>query len=318
MAPCHIAAMDSPAPGIEVFDRELLRRRRDRRAADFSDFTFLKEEVSRQLAERLDDIQRIFPIAVDLGCHTGSLGHLLNRRDDIETLVSSDLSASMVQAAPGHRVVGDEEMLPFADESVNLVASALALHWVNDLPGALIQINRALKPDGLFLGALLGGSTLQELRQAMMQAEMAVDGGVSPRVSPFVDIRDAGSLLQRAGFALPVTDSDTLTVDYGDAISLMRDLQGMSESNLVNERRRQPMTKRLLSATAEAYHDLYARPDGRVPATFEVITLTGWAPHESQQKPLAPGSAKMRLAEALKTEEKSAGEKAVPTTPDST
>ncbi|MFN3232320.1 MAG: methyltransferase domain-containing protein [Alphaproteobacteria bacterium] len=304
--------MDSPEPGIEVFDRTLLRQRRDRSARSFADFAFLKDEVSAQLVDRLADIQRYFPVALDLGSHTGSLGRVITQRPDIEALISCDLSTLMVSAADGQRVAADEEALPFADESLNLVVSALSLHWVNDLPGALVQINRALRPDGLFLGALFGGSTLSELRRALMEAEMAVDGGVSPRISPFVDIRDAGGLLQRAGFALPVADSDILTVDYADAFSLMRDLRGMGETNLVKERRRKPMSRRLLTTAVEAYHDLFAREDGRIPATFEIITLTGWAPHESQQKPLAPGSAKMRLADALKTEEKSAGEKAAP------
>jgi len=304
--------MQSPAPGIEVFDRRLVRRRRDRRAVGFGEFAFLKEDVADRLLDRLEDINRSFPVALDLGCHTGTLGRTLQQRPDIHLLVSADLSARMVEQAPGQQVVADEEMLPFADDSLDLVVSALSLHWVNDLPGALIQINRALRPDGLFLGAMLGGNTLTELRQAMMEAEMAVAGGVSPRVSPFADVRDAGSLLQRAGFALPVTDSDRLTVDYGDALALMRDLRGMGESNAVVERRRIPMSKRLLMATIEAYHDLFARPDGRIPATFEIITLTGWAPHESQQKPLRPGSAKMRLAEALGSVEQNAGEKAAP------
>jgi SAM-dependent methyltransferase len=297
---------------MEIFDRRLIRQRRDQKAAGYGGFEFLKAEVSERIADRLLDINRQFPTALDLGCHTGALGRLLAARPDVETLVSADLSPRMAAQAPGLRVAADEELLPFADEAFNLVTSALSLHWVNDLPGALVQINRALKPDGLFLAAMLGGDTLTELRQAMMQAELAVEPGVAPRVSPFADIRDAGGLLQRAGFALPVADVERITVDYADAFSLMRDLQGMAEANAVIERHKAPLKRRTLLAAMEAYHDLHARRDGRIPATFDVLFLTGWAPHESQQKPLAPGSATMRLARVLGTEEQSTGEKASP------
>ena len=297
---------------FEIFDRRLVRQRRDQRAAAFGGFDFLKAEVAVRMADRLLDISRQFPAALDLGCHTGALGGLLAARPDVQLLVSTDLSARMAAQAPGLRVAADEELLPFAEESFNLAVSALSLHWVNDLPGALIQVNRALKPDGLFLGAMLGGDTLTELRHAMMQAELAVEPGVAPRVSPFADIRDAGGLLQRAGFALPVADVERITVDYADAFKLMRDLQGMAETNAVLARHKAPLKRRTLVAAMEAYHDLYGRPDGRIPATFDIVYLTGWAPHESQQKPLAPGSAKMRLAQALGTTEQSTGEKALP------
>ena len=297
---------------FEIFDRRLVRQRRDQRAATFGGFDFLKAEVAVRMADRLLDISRQFPAALDLGCHTGALGSLLAARPDVQLLVSTDLSARMAAQAPGLRVATDEELLPFAEESFNLAVSALSLHWVNDLPGALIQVNRALKPDGLFLGAMLGGDTLTELRDAMMQAELAVEPGVAPRVSPFADIRDAGGLLQRAGFALPVADVERITVDYADAFKLMRDLQGMAETNAVLARHKAPLKRRTLVAAMEAYHDLYGRPDGRIPATFDIVYLTGWAPHESQQKPLAPGSAKIRLAQALGTTEQSTGEKALP------
>jgi SAM-dependent methyltransferase len=297
---------------VEIFDRRLVRQRREQRASDYGGFEFLKLEIAGRLADRLLDINRRFPVALDLGCHTGALGRLLIARPDVETLVSADLSTRMVARAPGSRVAADEEMLPFADGSFDLVASALSLHWVNDLPGALVQVNRALRPDGLFLAAMLGGDTLTELRQAMMQAELALEPGVAPRVSPFADVRDAGGLLQRAGFALPVADMERVTVDYADAFSLMRDLQGMAEANAVIERHKAPLKRRTLFAAMEAYHDLYARPDGRIPATFDIVYLTGWAPHESQQKPLAPGSARMRLAQALGTEELLTGETTSP------
>lgn len=296
----------------DIFDRRLIRERRDRKAAGFGAYGFLKAEVAERLADRLLDIRRRFTTVLDLGCHDGAMGRLLAAREDVELLVSADLSPRMAARAPGCRVAADEEFLPFAEGAFNLAVSALSLHWVNDLPGALIQVNRALKPDGLFLGAMLGGDTLTELRHAMMQAELAVEPGVAPRVSPFADIRDAGGLLQRAGFALPVADKERITVDYADAFKLMQDLKGMAESNAVLARHKAPLKRRTLLAAMEAYHDLYGRADGRIPATFDILFLTGWSPHESQQKPLAPGSATMRLAQALGAEEKSAGEKTSP------
>ena len=207
-------------------------------------------------------------------------------------------------------LAADEEALPFGRETLDLVLSNLSLHWVNDLPGALIQIRNALKPDGLFLAAMLGGDTLTELRQALMEAEIAETGGASPRVSPFADLSDAASLLQRAGFALPVADSDTITVTYPDAFALMRDLRRMGEAGAVRERPKHASPRRLMFAAAERYAELFADADGRIPATFQILYLTGWAPAASQQKPLRPGSAETRLADALDTKEESTGEKA--------
>jgi SAM-dependent methyltransferase len=184
------------------------------------------------------------------------------------------------------------------------------LHWVNDLPGALIQIGRILKPDGLFLGAMLGGGTLWQLRQALGAAESEIEGGLSPRVSPFADLRDAAGLLQRAGFALPVADSETIDVEYADALSLMRELGAMGEGNLVAERRRGLARRATMARAAEIYAERFAQPSGRIAATFEILFLHGWAPHESQPKPLKPGSAARRLADALGGVEQSAGEKA--------
>lgn len=286
-------------PDNQIFDRQTLRLRRDRAARGFAGFDFLKQEVAERLEDRLLGVNRQFPIAVDLGGHTGTLANILGRQSGVETVLRTDLSPAMAEQGQGLCIVADEEVLPLGHQSVNLVCSALSLHWVNDLPGALVQINHALKPDGLFLAAMLGGDTLTELRQAFLEAEMAVLGGASPRVSPFVDVRDAGNLLQRAGFALPVADTEHITVDYSDALSLMRDLRGMGESNVVRDRYKAPMSRRLLMAVAEAYHDLFARPDGRIEATFEIVYLTGWAPHESQQQPLKPGSATMKLEDAL-------------------
>ena len=181
--------------------------------------------------------------------------------------------------------------------------SLLALQIVNDLPGALVQIRRILRPDGLFLGALLGGATLTELRQAFTAAEIEMEGGASPRVSPSIDLRDAGALLQRAGFALPVTDSEVLTVRYADPFAVMADLRGMAGTNVLTERRRVPTRRGTLVRMAEIYRDTFADPDGRIRATFEIIWMSGWSPDETQQKPLSPGSARTRLADALGTRE---------------
>src|SRR5439155_25332720 len=211
---------------------------------------------------------------------------------------------------PGLAVAADEEILPFRDASLDLVVSALALQYVNDLPGTLIQVRRALRPDGLLLAALAGGDTLGELRQAFAAAEAEIEGGVSPRVAPFADLRELGALLQRAGFALPVTDVDRLTVRYASPFALMQDLRRMGATNALVERRRRPLRRATLARMAEIYRERFSDPDGRIRATFEIVWLSGWVPHESQQQPLRPGSAQRRLADALGTEEISAGEKA--------
>jgi SAM-dependent methyltransferase len=297
---------------MTVFDRRQLRRHRDRAAAALPAHDFLLREASVRLTERLDDIRRRFPDALDLGCHRGQVAGALGARGGIERLVQCDLSPAMVLGVEGLRVAADEEFLPFAEASFDLVLSCLSLHWANDLPGALLQARRALKPDGLFLGAILGGETLKELRQVLLDAELAEEGGVSPRVSPFADVRDAGGLLQRAGFALPVIDSDTITVTYSDALALMRDLRGMGETNVLHERRRGFTRRRTLFAAAARYRDRFADDEGRVSATFQIIYLTGWAPHETQPKALRPGSADARLAEALGTVEHRTGVKTGP------
>ena len=200
-------------------------------------------------------------------------------------------------------------MLPFADATLDLVVSGLSLQFVNDLPGALLQIRRALKPDGLFLAAMLGGTTFTELRQAFLAAEAEIEGGASPHVAPFTDLRDAGALLQRAGFALPVADGDTVRVTYATPFDLMRELRAMGATNALTARRRTPLRRATLMRMAQIYNERFGLPNGRVPATFEILTLTAWTPHESQPKPLRPGSAQMRLAEALGTRELPAGDK---------
>lgn len=261
---------------------------------------------------RLQSILRDFPYALDLGCHHGLLNEQLCRDQRIGTVFSADLCAAFARACPGPAVVCDEELLPFATSSLDLVTSALTLHHVNDLPGTLVQIRRALKPDGLFLAAMFGGQTLHELRTALAQAEDEIDGGISPRVAPFADVRDLGALLQRAGYALPVTDADVVDVTYPSMFELMRDIRAMGASNVLVERRRQPLKRALLLRAAEIYSEKFSTPDGQTHATFEIIHMAGWAPHPSQPKPLRPGSAKTRLADALDTDEISAGEKANP------
>lgn len=262
------------------FDRVLLRARRNRASAGFAAHDFLLREAAARLAERLCDIKQSFPLALDLGCHRGEFAQELRAQagHGVGRLIHSDLSAAMLAHAPSPRLVADEETLPFAPQSLDLVVSLLNLHWVNDLPGALVQIRRCLKPGGLFLGALLGGHTLHELRQALSEAEIEVEGGLSARVSPLIDVRDAGALLQRAGFAMPVADVDTIGVSYPDPLALMRELRGMGESNALRLRRRNFLRRQTLARACLAYHEKFAAPDGRVRASFQLITLTGWAP----------------------------------------
>lgn len=310
--------MTSDAPeGMRVFDRRAVLRHRARAARGNGTHDFLVREVAERLADRLADVKRDFPLVLDLACRGGALSRAFDsagvrKARGIQTIIHADGGFDLAARAPAPRVVADEEFLPFAEGSLDLVLSNLSLHWVNDLPGALVQIKRALRPDGLFLAALLGGETLHELRAAFEAAETDVEGGVSPRVSPLIDVRDAGGLLQRAGFALPVTDVDTINVTYADAAALMRDLRGMGETNAVRQRRTTFLRRDTLARVAEVYRERFADAGGRIRATFQVVYLTGWAPHESQQKPLRPGSAKTRLADALGAEELPTGDKADP------
>ncbi|HJN23979.1 MAG TPA: methyltransferase domain-containing protein [Rhodospirillales bacterium] len=294
---------------LAIFNRHVVRLHRDRAAAGIKKHGYLFAEVGERLADRLDDVKRRFPLALDLGCHGGELSRLVTERGGIETLVQCDISPRMARRAGGHCLAADEEFLPFSPACLDLVLSSLSLHWVNNLPGALAQIRRALKPDGLFLATMLGGATCKELRTALAEAEIAEEGGLSPRVSPFADAVDLGALLQRAGFALPVVDQDTITVSYGDPWKLMADLRGMGESNAVIERRRGFTRRATLMAGARRYRELFGDAEGRVPATFQVIYLTAWAPDPSQPQPLKPGSAKSSLAEALGAAETAAGKK---------
>lgn len=284
---------DSPL----LFDTATVRARLARaRRIGFADF--LLARALDELEARLSAILRDFPLALDLGAPL-PIDARLSARGRVGRVVRlSPLPES------GPVAVGDPERLPFAASArFDLAVSLLALQQVNDLPGALAQLRRALKPDGLFLGCLIGGASLTELRQALVQAESEVEGGASPRVAPFAELRDLGGLLQRAGFALPVADSDAFTVRYPDPFALMRDLRAMGLTNALLDRRRTFLRRATLMRAAEIYAARFSDPDGRIRARFELVWLSGWAPHESQQRPLRPGSAKARLAEALGTTE---------------
>ena len=307
----HISRMAErpPSPSPYIFDRALIRARR-RRAEALGPATFLLDRVAGDLAERLAAVLRRFDLALALGASSEAVSAALAGVGSVGQVIAADAVAAGGAAAASQFVAADEEALPFGDAAFDLVVSALTLQFVNDLPGALVQIRRALKPDGLFLAALVGGETLTELRQAFAAAESEVEGGVSPRVAPFADLRDLGALLQRAGFALPVADADRLTVRYDSVFALMHDLRRMGAANALIDRRRAPLKRATLMRMAEIYGRRFADADGRVRATFEVVWLSGWAPHSSQQQPLKPGAAKARLADALGTREISVGEKA--------
>ena len=298
-----------------LFDRTLHRQRLDRAASGYAAADFLKARAAQDVVMRLETILRRFPVAVDLGSRNGSFSKALSESDaaaNLDVLFETDLSARMLAGRPGLRVAADEERLPFGDATLDLVVSTLALHWTNDLVGALIQIRRALRPDGLFIGAMFGGATLTELRQCLLAAEAEVSDGAAMRVSPFADASDAAALLQRAGFALPVADVDRVKVRYAHPIKLLQDLRAMGETSVLLDRSKKPLPRQVLLRALALYVERFAEADGRVPATFEIVAVTGWAPHDSQQKPLRPGSAKMRLADALGVEEQSAGDKPMP------
>jgi SAM-dependent methyltransferase len=232
------------------------------------------------VAERLAPILRSFPLAVDLSARAGAFREALavEAPGKVGTLIEADLSPRMLAGRPGPRLVLDDERLPFADASLDLIVTTLGLHWTNDVVGALIQARRALRPDGLFIGAFLGGTTLTELRQSLVAAESEILGGAGSRVSPFADVADAAGLLQRAGFEQPVADVDTVTVTYEHPLRLILDLRAMGETSVLADRHPRKLTRALLDRTFQIYAQRFAGPDGRVPATFEIITLTGWAP----------------------------------------
>lgn len=293
------------ADPMRVFDRALLRRRRDRAAPTVGQVAPVLEAVAERLLDRLDDTTRRFTRALEIGGR-GVVAPMLRARG-IPFVVSMDLSARMAALSSAPCLAGDEEWLPFAPGSFDLVVANLSLHWVNDLPGALVQIRRALRPDGLFLASLPGLGTLQALREALAAAESELRGGLSPRVSPFPELRDLAGLLQRAGFALPVADAEALPLAYRTPMGLVRDLRAAGETNAVLARDPRTPPRALLPL---ALGWLPEGEDGTVPATLRLLVMTGWAPHESQSRPARPGSANARLAEALGAEERSAGERA--------
>lgn len=295
-------------PDHIIFDRDLLLRRRDRFAGAADAHDFLLHRVAEDLADRLSLVRRTFAVGLNLGAYHGVVSRRLRTLPAIGRLIDAEASATLATRCGGPVVVCDEEALPFAPASLDLVVSGLAFQFVNDLPGTLAQIQRALRPDGLLLASLLGGGTLKELREAFLVAEAEVTGGASPRVAPFADVRDLGALLQRAGFALPVADADSVEVTYASALDLMQDLRGMAAANALHDRRRTFLPRGALLRAAEIYAERFGRPDGRVVATFEIVTLTGWAPHPDQPKPLRPGSATTRLADALGVPEQPAGD----------
>ncbi|MBN2751481.1 MAG: methyltransferase domain-containing protein [Rhodospirillaceae bacterium] len=262
-----------------LFDRSLLRRHRDRAVRGVNPAQspdFLLHEAAERLLDRLTDILLSFPLAIDLGAHTGQLARLRAGRGNIETLISVEPSAAMAALAPSPTVIADEDALPFSDSCADLILSCMSLHWIDDLPGLLAEAFRVLKPGGLFLASLPGEETLHELRDSLARAELAVDGGISPRISPMLTIKDAGSLLQMAGFIEPVVDRERLTVDYQDPMRLLTDLRAMGETNTLTERRKAPLSRTTLLAALATYRKLYGAPDGRVYATFDLLTLTAW------------------------------------------
>jgi NADH dehydrogenase [ubiquinone] 1 alpha subcomplex assembly factor 5 len=260
-----------------LFDRDAWRSHRDR-AARAGCVDFLHWEVGDRLLDRFEDVKRDFHSMLDLGAHNGGLWRALKSRKRIERIVTTDPAAAFLRRLDGARVVADPELIPFGYGVFDLVVSVLALHWVGDLPGALAQLRRVLKSEGLLLAAMLGGNTLVELRTVLIEAELIEEGGASPRVSPTADLADIAALLLRTGFAMPVADAEKITVTYPNALALMRDLRGMGETNALAARRREPLRRPTLARAAELYAERFGLPDGRIPATFEIFFLTGWAP----------------------------------------
>jgi SAM-dependent methyltransferase len=301
--------MTTPTAPPQIFDRQLHARRRARAAAGYGDYSFLKKLAAEDIAFRLSAINRDFPRVLDLGAHDGLTARTLMSDQLVAPRIGQITTTDISPAFKPDQVV-DEEALPFEEQSFDLVVSALSLHWVNDLPGALIQIRRILKPDGLFIGTVLGGRTLTELRQSLLSAEEEIRGGAANRVSPYLDVIDGAGLMQRTGFAMPVADNDARTVRYAHPLRLLQDLRGMGETAAFTNRSAPPLTRGILMRAMETYAQRFADPDGRIRATFEFVTLSGWAPSPDQPRAKRPGSATVRLADALGVKEQGAGEKA--------
>ncbi|KAL3637089.1 hypothetical protein CASFOL_019388 [Castilleja foliolosa] len=296
---------------VKIFDRDLKRKQRDRAAWLMRPNDSLLDAVAENLLDRLEDCKKTFPTALCMGGSLEAIRRLLNGRGGIEKLIMMDTSPDMVklceeaeQNSPNKNVetsfiVADEEFLPMKENSLDLVISSLGLHWTNDLPGAMIQSRLALKPDGLFLAAILGGETLRELRIACTVAQMEREGGISPRLSPLAQVRDAGNLLTRAGFALPGVDVDEYTVRYNSALELIEHLRSMGETNALFQRGK-ILKRDTALATAAVYESMFAAEDGTIPATFQVIFMTGWKDHPSQQKAKRRGSATISFGDLQK------------------
>ncbi len=293
-----------------LFDRKLLRDRRARFAHEIEAREFVLAHVAGEIAERVELMLRPFPLALDLGAYHGLLGRKVAALASVGEVIYAESAFAFAAKCPRPSLVCDEDLLPFKDASLNLIVSGLALHRVNDLPGALIQIRRALVPDGLFMAGLLGAGALSELREALIEAEAETQGGASPRVAPFGDVRAYGALLQRAGFALPVADTETLTVLYPSPSEVMREIRALGGGNVLLARSRKPLSRQVLQRADEIYRQRHSTADGQVRASFEIVFLSGWGPDETQQKPLKPASAARRLADALGTTEQPAGDKA--------
>jgi SAM-dependent methyltransferase len=284
-----------------LFEPRLVRQRKRRARAGFREAAFLHQRAAADLAERLEAIPRRFERVLALGGE-GLVSAEIAARPELAARVGDVIEFSLADVDPEH--------LPFAAGAFDLIVAPLALTWVNDLPGALVQLRLALKPDGLLLASLFGGETLNELRLSLLEAESALTGGAAMRVAPFADLLDIAGLLQRAGFALPAADRDVVTVRYGEPMRLLADLRAMGETATLAERPPRTLSRRILARAFDRYRQRFSDADGRVRATFEILTATGWSPHQSQQKPLKPGSATARLADALGTKERSAGDKA--------
>ena len=312
--PLSINSATSSSGAPTIFDTVLLQQRKRRawqasQKSDTRDGGFLLDRTMQDVRERLDAVERTFDLALDISDDDGRVAQLMAASPRVVAMTRLAGSVDHSEKSDMPTVIGQQERLPAGSHSLNLVTSVLGLQWANDVPGALVQIRKALKPDGLFLGALVGGDTLRELRDVLAREDEEATGGASPKVAPFVDVRDFGSLLQRAGFALPVTDVDSFTVRYGNLFVLMADLRAMGATNVLVNRSRRPWTKARAVRAAELYATHHADPDGRIRATFQVISFSGWAPSDVQQKPLRPGSARTRLADALGTQERPTGEK---------
>lgn len=290
-----------------IFDRALLQSRRLKAwQRHGKDADFLLSHVCQDMAERLSIVLREFPLVLEVGGHTGKLAQMISGRKGTTHIFRQEHSNAFLSGAGQSEttailpLVADEEALPVAPQSMDLILSPLSLQWVNDLPGSLFQVRNSLKPDGLFLATLLGNESLKELRTAFLQAETELTDGVSPHIAPFPELKDMGSLLQRAGFSLPVVDQDIITVRYGSMFSLMEDLRKMGASNCLHDRSRTPMRRDVLMRAAEIYQSDFADSDGKIRASFQIVSISGWAPHESQQKPLKPGSAQTHFSKVLK------------------